>query len=730
MEMLLNWNSNLKTDDDMKKILYPILAMTVILAGCTKNEINAPTSVQTDAPEYVTASFEPMTKATLDGYSVIWNTKDEISVYAKSAAQQKYVYNTYVNDNDKTLATFKYDLTYSESSEVLTKNYAVFPYRPNDNKVAESGVVTTRIKNNQDYRAEKLLMSAPMVAVSDGYDFEFKNVASVLRFNVKTSADYKGTCTLKTIKLESKTKSLSGLVTVDTKADEWVATPIETSRNVKLQDGSINVELTNEAQPFCLVIPAGTYPADDLTITLTLNDGKDDFQKVLVYNQELTIGANKLQDINCTIKPVEVEGIVVTTGGIYEFNGHPHLTCHTASVVGYYQGAIEGVTVTEIGVLHKRSGKLTDNITIESVGSNNVKQVKASSVSDEVVIKISDLVGGGDGSNKYVYRYYAMLSNGDVVYGQLKEFNTDVPSFVEVKAGTFRMGADSGENGYHKDYGTSPAHNVTITKDFEIGKYEVTVPEFVKFLNECTKIEVGTNSSTTLTAVIDVNGNKRIVYNGTKITTSGSEEDIALTCTDGTWASSRKKLPIQRVTKWGADQYCQWLTETLNDGYTYRLPTEAEWEYAARGGNQSKGYKYSGSNSSNDVAKNKASDKSGYNSIARIGERYANELGIYDMSGNIYEFVQDRSDYNWLDSEGNAVLYFEYCKEGVSDPTGPSKANGYNFKDNTYYSIQKGGSSNEGSGSAAFCPGYRNNGRRNETYHHVCGGFRVVRVKN
>lgn len=713
----------------MKKIFYPVLAMTVVFAGCTKNEIDAPSSVQTDAPEYVTASFEPMTKATLDGYSVVWNDKDEISVYAKSDAQLKYVWDTYVN-GDKTLATFKYDLTYSEATEVLTKNYAVFPYRPADNKANASGVVTTRIKNNQDYRAAKLLMSAPMVAVSEGYDFEFKNVASVLRFNVKTSADYKGTCILKTIKLESKTKVLSGLVTVDTKADEWVATPIESVRNVKLQEGSINVELTNEAQPFCLVVPPGTYPADDLTITLTLNDGEEDFQKMLVYNQELTVGANKLQDINCTIKaPAQDTGIQVVTGDLFEFNGHKHLTCFTASVVGGYSGTKEGVSVTEVGILFKRSGKeedlLLENLK-DNPGTNDVKQVKASAVAESVTLKMTDLVGGSDGGNKYLYRFYVRLSDGTAMYGASKEIRTDVPSFVEVKAGIFKMGANSGENGYAADYGTSPAHMVTLTKDFEIGKYEVTVPEFVKFLNECPDVKNANLTSQYLGATI----NDRYVYYGTKNTTIESQEEIALTCTDGTWASTRKKFPIQRVTKYGADQYCKWLTETLNDGYTYRLPTEAEWEYAARGGQLSKGYKYSGSNTLNDVGKSKASDKSGYNSIARIGERYPNELGIYDMSGNMYEFVQDRSDYNWKDTEGKAILYFMYCKDGVSDPAGPSKANGYSFTDNTYYSIQKGGSSNEGSSNSAFCPGFRRNDRKNETYHHACGGFRVVRVKN
>ena len=726
MEMILNWNSNLKNDDDMKKIFSPILAMTIILAGCAKNEIDAPASVQTDAPEYVTASFEPMTKAHLVGNSVIWNSADQISLYAKTDAQQKYVLDTYVDENDKTLATFKYEQTLSNASEVLTKNYAIFPYRKDDNKAAASGVLTTRIKNNQDYFADKLLICAPMVAVADDYNFQFRNVASVIRFNVKKEAAFTDECVLTSIELRSKTKTLSGLVTVDTNEETWVAVPTETSKNVLVKGNGINAVLTTEAQPFCIVVPPATYPAEELTIKLTYNN---DQVRTIVYPDVLEMKVNCIQDINCTIKAPVVEdgGIVVVTGGLYEFNGHPHLTCHTASVVGGYTGTQEGVTVTEVGVLFQRSGK-EENLLLEKVGTttNDVRQVKASELAESVTLKMSDLVGGSDGATKYLYRFYVKLSDATVKYGASKEIRTDVPGFVEVKAGTFRMGADSGENGYNASYGTAPAHMVTLTKDFEIGKYEVTVPEFVEFLNECPSVEFGKQTSTVLTAVIG----GIAVYNGNVKSDSGSEEEFALSYENGTWKSGRKKFPIQRVTKYGADQYCKWLTESLNDGYTYRLPTEAEWEYAARGGNLSKGYKFSGSNTSNDVARSKASDKSGYNSISRIGERYPNELGIYDMSGNMFEFVSDRSDKNWKNSSGEAASYFMFCRDGVQDPTGPTASDGYSFDGDKYYFIQKGGSSNEGSSNSAFCPGYRRNDREKETYNHVCGGFRVVRVKN
>ena len=97
--------------------------------------------------------------------------------------------------------------------------------------------------------------------------------------------------------------------------------------------------------------------------------------------------------------------------------------------------------------------------------------------------------------------------------------------------------------------------------------------------------------------------------------------------------------------------------KTLNaqTGKKFRLPTEAEWEYAARGGNQSKGYKYSGSNSISDVA------WYGDNSSSKthpVGQKSPNELGIYDMSGNVHEWCQD-----WKGS---------YSSSSQTNPTGPS----------------------------------------------------------
>ena len=100
--------------------------------------------------------------------------------------------------------------------------------------------------------------------------------------------------------------------------------------------------------------------------------------------------------------------------------------------------------------------------------------------------------------------------------------------------------------------------------------------------------------------------------------------------------SDNLQNPVQKVT-WGE---CQTFISMLNEktGKTFRLPTEAEWEFAARGGNMSQGYQYSGSNDLDEVG---WYDHNSGGSPHPVGTKAPNELGLYDMSGNVYEWCQD-----------------------------------------------------------------------------------------
>lgn len=154
------------------------------------------------------------------------------------------------------------------------------------------------------------------------------------------------------------------------------------------------------------------------------------------------------------------------------------------------------------------------------------------------------------------------------------------------------------------------------------------------------------------------------------------------------------KLPVEHVL-W-ID--CQKFISKLNDltGEQFRLPTEAEWEFAARGGNKSKGYKYSGSNILDDVAWYEGNSGGHTHSV---GTKRPNELGIYDMSGNVWEWVND-----W---------YSDYTAEAQNNPTGGTTGNGF-------VRIDRGGAMDC---SGIYCRiSFRDNG--NGEYYYV--GLRLA----
>jgi formylglycine-generating enzyme required for sulfatase activity len=195
-----------------------------------------------------------------------------------------------------------------------------------------------------------------------------------------------------------------------------------------------------------------------------------------------------------------------------------------------------------------------------------------------------------------------------------KDLPNHLPEMVYVEGGTFTMGCTD-EQGSDCDSDEKPAHQVTLNS-FEIGKYEVTVSEYMAFVN-------ATSSHY-----------PEWLETGSKYHIKTGSNDLYKKLGEGLEA---KKNPIVGISWEGAKAYAQWIS--AQTGETYRLPTEAEWEYAARGGNKSKGYKYAGTSSSLDAyAWYSSNSKS---KTQPVGQKSPNELGLYDMSGNVYEWCQD-----------------------------------------------------------------------------------------
>lgn len=237
----------------------------------------------------------------------------------------------------------------------------------------------------------------------------------------------------------------------------------------------------------------------------------------------------------------------------------------------------------------------------QEVASLKAELIEANQALSKVQLELQSYINTGRGGELPVLESRS-AEEGDIQRGIVKLENVEF-KMICVDGGTFTMGATSEmENPYSNEF---PIHQVTLNS-YHIGETPVTQALWKAVL-----------------------GNNPSYYKG-------------------------DNLPVQNVT-WND---CQRFIKKLNQitGKKFRLPTDAEWEFAARGGNNSKHYQYNGSNSLSEVAWYKGNSEK---ECRPVKCKEPNELGIYDMSGGVWEWCQD-----W---------YGYYSHNPQINPTGPAR---------------------------------------------------------
>lgn len=272
--------------------------------------------------------------------------------------------------------------------------------------------------------------------------------------------------------------------------------------------------------------------------------------------------------------------IVKFSGKVVDINGQP----------------VIGAVVEETG---------TKNISLTDIDGNFIIKAKSSSITVTVtflgcVPKQVKLTEGTKEEITLIEETYKKQPSSSASSITIPVKDGISIEMVKVEGGTFMMGATPEmKNSWTEE---RPIHQVTLTNDYYIGKYEVTQSLWCALMDNNPSYFKGDN------------------------------------------------LPVEQVS-WDD---CQKFINKLNDitGRKFRLPTEAEWEYAARGGKKSRGYQYSGSNKISDVAWYSSNSE---HKTQPVGLKLANELGLYDMSGNVDEWCFDRFGFYSALSQTNPL---------------------------------------------------------------------------
>ena len=320
-------------------------------------------------------------------------------------------------------------------------------------------------------------------------------------------------------------------------------------------------------------------------------------------------------------------------------------------------------------------------LTTELGGDLYLDNKLLAAVSPNTIVPILDIKEGSHvleikGMEKWRSNVLVSANEASTIKAGSVAANSDEVSFIEmvyVQGGTFDMGGEDG------DSDELPIHPITLN-DFEISPYEVTVGQFGVFVEETgyrTEAEIDGWSW-----VFDGEWKKKNGYHWRMNARGESASD---------------NEPVTFVSWNDCQRFTEWLSTKYNS--RFRLPTEAEWEYAARGGIHSTYQAYSGG----DIAPFLGWFNSNSESMTHpVGEQIPNELNLYDMSGNVWEWCSD-----WYEEK-----YYE--RSSTSNPKGVLNGD---------YRVLRGGSWNNNESSGRVTNRHKNRPDERDSFT----GFRVVR---
>ena len=463
----------------------------------------------------------------------------------------------------------------------------------------------------------------------DMNSMEFTAESGSKAFNIKSNTSWTVSSNQTWCSVSPTSGKNNGSVTV--KVSENTQTSARTATvTVKSEIGILTVKVTqNEAN--------AAISLDTSTMEFTSSSGEQAFK--ITANTSWTVSSDQTW---CSVSPTSGKNSGSVTVKVSE---NTQTSARTATITVKTDAGNRTVSVTQSGASEQVSLSVSDMEFAAGSGSKMLR-ITANTTwavsSDKNWCSVSPTSGSNDGSvtvsvdentstssrtatimveSANITRTLAVTQSGATPVtppsSQDRTFTVGGVTFkmIAVDGGTFTMGATSEQGGDARD-NEKPTHSVTLSS-YSIGETEVTQALW--------QAVMGSNPSYF----------------------SGSNK------------------PVETVS-WND---CQDFIRRLNalTGETFRLPTEAEWEYAARGGNKSWGYKYAGSNNIDNVAwyydnsygKGENSPDYGTHNVAT---KSPNELGLYDMSGNVWELCQD-----W---------YGSYSSGSQTNPTGPES--GYN----------------------------------------------------